>query len=420
MKKSLSVLFVAAMVLSALPGFSSAQTTTSNVGIQAQLELLKKLNEQIKALQQQAQGVQQQKQEAVGQLLVTLKQGNQGDNVKILQALLAADTDIFPEGQITGFFGPATARAVRRFQKKHGLSQVGFVGPLTRKKLNELLSGMQVTFQANATSTTSGNDDHGEGKKEGKRICVIIPPGHLIAPGWLRKHDGVQPIVPICQNLPPGIINHPGMPTSTTPTSTPTSTPDTIAPVISAIVATPATSSATITWTTNEGADSQIMFGTSTAYGSNTTLDGTLMTAHSQMLTGLTASTAYHFQVKSKDSAGNIATSSDQTFTTQAVVVVDTTAPAISSIAFVAGTSTASVTWLTSESATSKAFYGTANPLDINASSTLSVSTTTLVTSHTLSLTGLTASTTYSVVLDSSDAANNRTTSSQQLFTTLN
>ena len=87
-------------------------------------------------------------------------------------------------------------------------------------------------------------------------------------------------------------------------------------PVISSISSgIPTTTSATITWTTDEAATSQVNYGTTTSYGIASS-SATLATSHSIALTGLTASTAYHFQVQSVDSQGNTATSSDQTFTT--------------------------------------------------------------------------------------------------------
>jgi len=106
--------------------------------------------------------------------------------------------------------------------------------------------------------------------------------------------------------------------------------PDTTAPTISAVSAgSISQTSAVITWTTNEAADSQVAYGLTTSYGSTTTLDTTKVTAHSVSVTGLTANTTYHFQVKSKDAAGNLATSADATFTTQAATS-DTTAPTVS------------------------------------------------------------------------------------------
>lgn len=64
--------------------------------------------------------------------------GAKGDDVSQLQAYLAKDKSIYPEGKVTGYFGSLTRAAVRRFQAKHGISQVGRVGPLTRQKLDEI------------------------------------------------------------------------------------------------------------------------------------------------------------------------------------------------------------------------------------------------------------------------------------------
>jgi hypothetical protein len=88
-------------------------------------------------------------------------------------------------------------------------------------------------------------------------------------------------------------------------------------PVLSAITAGSITSSgATITWTTNEAANSQIDYGTSTSYGNTTPLDASLVVSHSVVLTGLSPNTVYHYRVRSRDAAGNLASSGDFTFTT--------------------------------------------------------------------------------------------------------
>src|SRR3989338_4590446 len=102
-------------------------------------------------------------------------------------------------------------------------------------------------------------------------------------------------------------------------TSSCTST-DTIPPIISDVQSTTITSnSATITWTTNEPSDSQIEYGLTTSYGSQTTSNSNLVTSHSQTITGLTASTLYHYRVKSRDISNNLAISGDFTFTTTAI-----------------------------------------------------------------------------------------------------
>jgi hypothetical protein len=88
-------------------------------------------------------------------------------------------------------------------------------------------------------------------------------------------------------------------------------------PVISNIAISNITSSgATITWSTNEAADSQVEYGLSTGYGSSSPLNTGLVTAHSVTLSGLSASTTYHYRVKSKDAVGNLAVGGDYTFTT--------------------------------------------------------------------------------------------------------
>lgn len=68
-------------------------------------------------------------------LTVDLSRGSQGADVTKLQAFLAKDKLVYPEGIVNGSFGPATERAVKRFQAKYGISQVGKVGPATREKI---------------------------------------------------------------------------------------------------------------------------------------------------------------------------------------------------------------------------------------------------------------------------------------------
>ena len=89
-------------------------------------------------------------------------------------------------------------------------------------------------------------------------------------------------------------------------------------PVISSVSAFDISSAqATITWATNVASDSQVDYGLTTAYGSSTPLNSSLLTAHAVTLTGLLATIPYHYRVKSSDAAGNLAVSDDFTFTTQ-------------------------------------------------------------------------------------------------------
>ena len=103
---------------------------------------------------------------------------------------------------------------------------------------------------------------------------------------------------------------------------------DTTVPTITGVISSSLTSSsASIAWTTNEASNSQVEYGTSTSYGSSTTVNSSMVVSHSQALTGLTASTLYHYRVKSRDSAGNLAVSGDSIFTTTSPP--DTTPPTV-------------------------------------------------------------------------------------------
>ncbi len=57
------------------------------------------------------------------------------------QFLKSQGGDIYPEGLITGVFGNLTKKSVINFQKKYNIPLTGFVGVLTRQKINQLLNG---------------------------------------------------------------------------------------------------------------------------------------------------------------------------------------------------------------------------------------------------------------------------------------
>ena len=100
-------------------------------------------------------------------------------------------------------------------------------------------------------------------------------------------------------------------------TFTTATTGDTTPPVISELsVSDITTSTATITWTTDEPATSQVEYGLTESYGS-TISDDELVTIRSIQLTGLIISSTYHYRVKSEDASGNEKVSGDNTFTAQ-------------------------------------------------------------------------------------------------------
>jgi len=90
---------------------------------------------------------------------------------------------------------------------------------------------------------------------------------------------------------------------------------DTTAPILGPINVTTSTSTATITWTTNEPANSVVNYGDDSGYGINVS-QGTKVINHSITLSDLNPNTEYHYQVVSTDGSSNTAKSNDLTFTT--------------------------------------------------------------------------------------------------------
>lgn len=64
-----------------------------------------------------------------------LQQGDRGDDVRGLQTNLTRAG--YPTGAVTGYFGPATLKALKSFQQDHGLKPDGIAGPVTMAALAE-------------------------------------------------------------------------------------------------------------------------------------------------------------------------------------------------------------------------------------------------------------------------------------------
>ncbi len=80
-------------------------------------------------------------------------------------------------------------------------------------------------------------------------------------------------------------------------------------PTISSISSAPTTTQCTITWTTDQAATTQVCRGvTGGPYNTCTTLDSSLVTSHSAVFTGLSASTQYFYVVKSTNLPGTTTT----------------------------------------------------------------------------------------------------------------
>lgn len=272
--------------------------------LQIQLQDLLVQVQQLQGQISQLQGEQSVLKEEIKDLRLEARQlriGARGEDIKLLQELLATDPEIYPEGLVTGYFGSLTEKAVRKFQKKFGIAQVGEVGPITRAQINRFF-------------------------KEGAGKSGKVPPGLLIAPGILKKL-GFSPEIPEGQKLPRGIAKKLGIlpdgddEDEDEDDASDNGDDDTTAPVIS-LVATSnvASSTAQVAWTTDEEADGVVWYGTGTPvlkqdpFVSVNHVD--LIIDHNLELAGLVASTTYNFIVVSKDVAGNEASSTEDSFTT--------------------------------------------------------------------------------------------------------
>ena len=102
-----------------------------------------------------------------------------------------------------------------------------------------------------------------------------------------------------------------------------------------------------------------------------------------------------------------------------ATTTPDTIAPVISDLIATSTTATTTqIKWTTNEKANSKVWYGLTTPV-ITATPTAIVSSSDFVLAHELTLTGLTATSTYYYVAVSADPSGNATTSAEKSFMTL-
>ena len=184
-------------------------------------------------------------------------------------------------------------------------------------------------------------------------------------------------------------------------------------PAIMTVVTTGITdAAATIGWTTDEPSDALVEFGLDANYGSAIAADPALTTTHAVQLTGLAAATTYHYRVKSRDAAGNLAVSDDFSFTTGSPP--DTRPPRITDVRYVSvSNNSATITWVTDEPGDTQIEYGTSSAYGL--STELNPA---LAIFHSQALSGLAAGTVYHFRVKSDDAARNLAVSDDFTFTT--
>ncbi|MEK7104278.1 MAG: peptidoglycan-binding protein [Patescibacteria group bacterium] len=129
-----------------------AQTTNEPSQVTQENELIKMLLAQIEQLKVQIAKIQAQlavsrphpsaclQRSGVVSISTNLYFGLNSSTVSCLQEFLKQQgADIYPQGIVSGYFGSLTKTAVIKFQKKYSIMATGYVGVLTRAKINQIL-----------------------------------------------------------------------------------------------------------------------------------------------------------------------------------------------------------------------------------------------------------------------------------------
>jgi len=420
---SVSVI-VFALSVTTSPVFAQTTDTTQTIA-ERLAELLQQINtlqEQLLDLEAQQQSLRGEIREAV-QITRQLAIGATGDDVRELQELLASDPELYPEGIITGYFGPLTARAIERLQERFGIERVGEVGPLTRQTINQLLNRF-ARGQRNVFERIRDNKDEGDVDRTalapgvtGVKVCHRTGTGqHTISVGGpaVQAHLAHGDTLGRCDDEVKGDDDDEDEDEDDDEDVTDLTISDVSARRITE-------SGATITWETNEDADSTVWFATSSGFvigtaGVQMRMSSSEVEEHQIRLSDLEAGTTYYVKVGSEDTSGNDTVSNEFSFTTLA----DTEAPEISGVdAENTATTTATIVWETDEAANSVVWYATTSGFNTDDDGVLRAESTLLTTSHSVSLSGLTASTTYYYMVSSTDTDNNETKSDEESFITL-
>jgi len=72
--------------------------------------------------------------------------GSRSEEVKLIQEILKTDPNIYPEGYVTGYYGPLTSNAVKKLQKRCGLPETGVIDPDTEKCIYPTDYKVKITF----------------------------------------------------------------------------------------------------------------------------------------------------------------------------------------------------------------------------------------------------------------------------------
>lgn len=128
------------------------------------------------------------------------------NNVSILQTYLyeSGKLSIKPDG----VFGKSTLKAVKKFQTEVGFTPTGYVGPLTRAKIQALDCDSIVGVSNNTPSIKVLSPNGGEVYKSGQQITVSWNSSSIVAKTvgiMLQEQDSTSPVTNL---LVSGVPNH--------------------------------------------------------------------------------------------------------------------------------------------------------------------------------------------------------------------
>jgi hypothetical protein len=172
-------------------------------------------------------------------------------------------------------------------------------------------------------------------------------------------------------------------------------------PVLSHFSFTAAPNSIHLDWQSDVPTDSRLLYGTTAALGSQTSLASPLVTSHSRTIGGLTADTLYYIQARSTDSGANQSDSPMLLFRTSAA---DTQVPRLQSLMVERGTDSISLQWQTDEPADRSVRWQEGSSLSAPLTCCSSAA---LQTSHSITISGLNGDSLHTIELSHQDASGN-------------
>lgn len=143
---------------------------------------------------------------------VNLVYGTHGEQVVELQEFLIDHGFLF--GQATGNFYSLTKKAVQKYQNSVGLPTTGFVGILTRGKINEILNNNS-TEETNINipiATTSIQMHQQTPNLSSPPIFENEPPSMVLSPSLGSSMPSIQPHIPECTLTATSTVNSADIP----------------------------------------------------------------------------------------------------------------------------------------------------------------------------------------------------------------